>query len=67
MLFKAENDFGYAGFGGACPPKGDKPHHYQFKVWALKTEKIPVDSNSSGALVGYMLMPIKSQPRDNSL
>lgn len=33
----------------------DKPHHYQFKVWALKTDKIPVDSNSSGALVGYML------------
>ena len=30
-------------------------NHYQFKVWALKTEKIPVDSNSSGALVGYML------------
>ena len=26
-----------------------------FKVWALKTDKIPVDSNSSGALVGYML------------
>ncbi|MFH4410490.1 YbhB/YbcL family Raf kinase inhibitor-like protein, partial [Acinetobacter baumannii] len=28
---------------------------YQFKIWALKTDKIPVDSNSSGALVGYML------------
>ena len=27
----------------------------QFKIWALKTDKIPVDSNSSGALVGYML------------
>ncbi|HBI9587686.1 TPA: YbhB/YbcL family Raf kinase inhibitor-like protein [Escherichia coli] len=52
---QGRNDFGYAGFGGACPPKGDKPHHYQFKVWALKTDKIPVDSNSSGALVGYML------------
>ncbi|HFG8362733.1 TPA: YbhB/YbcL family Raf kinase inhibitor-like protein [Shigella sonnei] len=52
---QGRNDFGYAGFGGACPPKGDKPHHYQFKIWALKTDKIPVDSNSSGALVGYML------------
>ena len=58
---QGRNDFGYAGFGGACPPKGDKPHHYQFKIWALKTDKIPVDSNSSGALV-ICLMPIKLQP-----
>lgn len=52
---QGRNDFGYAGFGGACPPKGDKPHHYHFKVWALKTDKLPIDGNSSGALVGYML------------
>ncbi|QUY47645.1 kinase inhibitor [Serratia plymuthica] len=52
---QGRNDFGYAGFGGACPPKGDKPHHYHFKVWALKTDKLPLDGNSSGALVGYML------------
>ncbi|WP_407861289.1 kinase inhibitor [Escherichia coli] len=49
------NDFGYTGFGGACPPAGDKPHHYHFKVWALKVDKLPIDSNSSGALVGFML------------
>jgi hypothetical protein len=49
------NDFGYSGFGGACPPKGDKPHRYHFKVWALKTDHLPIDSNSSGALVGFML------------
>jgi len=52
---QGRNDFGYAGFGGACPPKGDKPHHYHFKVWALKTDKLPLDGNASGALVGYML------------
>ncbi|MFV4744712.1 kinase inhibitor [Citrobacter portucalensis] len=52
---QGRNDFGYAGFGGACPPKGDKPHHYHFKVWALKTESLPIDGSSSGALVGYML------------
>ncbi|MGL5007818.1 MAG: kinase inhibitor [Plesiomonas sp.] len=52
---QGRNDFGYAGFGGVCPPKGDKPHHYHFKIWALKTDKLPIDNNSSGALVGFML------------
>ncbi|ELM3722712.1 kinase inhibitor [Edwardsiella piscicida] len=52
---QGRNDFGYAGFGGACPPPGDKPHRYQFTVWALKTDKLPIDNASSGALVGFML------------
>ncbi|MCS2158530.1 kinase inhibitor [Scandinavium sp. H11S7] len=52
---QGRNDFGYAGFGGACPPAGDKPHPYQFTVWALKTDKLPTDNHSSGAMVGFML------------
>lgn len=52
---QGRNDFGYAGFGGACPPEGDKPHPYQFTVWALNVEKLPLDGNASGALVGFML------------
>ncbi|MCQ7060560.1 MULTISPECIES: kinase inhibitor [Citrobacter] len=52
---QGRNDFGYSGFGGACPPAGDKPHRYQFTVWALNTEMLPIDSNASGALVGFML------------
>lgn len=52
---QGRNDYGDVGFGGACPPKGDKPHHYHFKVWALKTDKLPIDGNASGALVGFML------------
>ncbi|QBJ32685.1 kinase inhibitor [Hafnia alvei] len=52
---QGRNDFGYAGFGGACPPTGDKPHAYRFTIWALKTDKLPIDNQSSGALVGFML------------
>ncbi len=52
---QGRNDFGSAQFGGACPPVGDKPHRYQFTVWALKVDKLPLDNQASGALVGYML------------
>ncbi|VEC76682.1 protein YbcL [Raoultella ornithinolytica] len=52
---QGRNDFGYAGFGGACPPPGDKPHHYHFTVWALNTPTLPIDAQASGALVGFML------------
>lgn len=52
---QGRNDFGYSGFGGACPLAGDKPHRYQITVWALDVDKLPVDKNASGALVGFML------------
>ncbi|MEQ9889571.1 kinase inhibitor [Pectobacterium zantedeschiae] len=54
-VVQGRNDFGYAGFGGACPPEGNKPHNYQFTVWALNVDKLPIDKNASGALVGFML------------
>jgi len=30
-----KNSFGQIGYGGPCPPKGDRPHHYRFTVSAL--------------------------------
>ena len=27
---QSRTDFGSPGYGGPCPPKGDKPHHYHF-------------------------------------
>lgn len=30
--------YGDAHYGGPCPPKGAKPHHYVFTVYALKDE-----------------------------
>lgn len=35
--------FGKSGFGGPCPPKGDKPHVYIFTIYALDTEKLEAD------------------------
>ncbi|WP_298609110.1 YbhB/YbcL family Raf kinase inhibitor-like protein [uncultured Thiothrix sp.] len=52
---QSRTDFGEAGFGGACPPQGDKPHHYQFTLYALKTNKLELTADAMPAMVGYML------------
>jgi Raf kinase inhibitor-like YbhB/YbcL family protein len=54
-MIQHRTDYGTAGFGGACPPKGDKAHRYQFKVFALDVERLDIDPESSAALVGYMI------------
>ncbi len=50
-----KNDFGKAGYGGPCPPRGDKPHHYEFTVYALKISKIPLDESTAAVSVSYYL------------
>ncbi len=50
-----ENDYGYKGFGGACPPQGHGVHHYTFTVHALKIDKLALPENASAALAGYMI------------
>ncbi|KAF3982360.1 MAG: YbhB/YbcL family Raf kinase inhibitor-like protein [Methylococcales symbiont of Hymedesmia sp. n. MRB-2018] len=52
---QSATSYGKAGFGGACPPQGDKPHQYIFTVYALKVSKLGLDENASPALVGYYL------------
>jgi len=49
------NDYGTAGFGGACPPKGDKPHRYIFTVYALDVEKLDVKGDTNDPVVGYYI------------
>ncbi len=55
---QGRTDFGKPGYGGPCPPSGSKPHRYVFKVFALK-DKVPLDSEASGALVGFYLNALK--------
>jgi Raf kinase inhibitor-like YbhB/YbcL family protein len=52
---QGRTDFGTPGFGGACPPPGNKPHRYIFTLHALKTDKIEVPPDATAALIGYMI------------
>ena len=48
-------DFGLPGYGGPCPPQGDKPHRYIFTLYALKVDQLSLKPEASGAMVGYYL------------
>ena len=54
---QSRTDFGAPGYGGPCPPPGDKPHHYHITVFALDVDKLPdaKDAQASAALVGFDL------------
>jgi len=52
---QVRTDYGTPGFGGACPPPGDRPHRYVFTVHALKVDRLDVPAGASPAMVGYFL------------
>jgi Raf kinase inhibitor-like YbhB/YbcL family protein len=52
---QSRTDFGKPGYGGPCPPAGDKPHRYEFTVYALKADRLPLDENAPAAMVGFYL------------
>ena len=54
---QSRTDFGTDGYGGPCPPQGDKPHHYIFTVYAVDEDKLQFakDHNVSAAVVGFEL------------
>ena len=48
-------DFGAPGYGGPCPPAGDKPHRYNFTLHALKVDKVDVPKGATASLAGFMV------------
>lgn len=52
---QSTTSFGTKGFGGGCPPKGNKPHQYVFTAYALKVAKLGLDKDATPALVGFYL------------
>ena len=52
---QTRTDFGAPGYGGPCPPMGDKPHRYVLTLYALDVDKLDVPDDASGALVGFNL------------
>jgi Raf kinase inhibitor-like YbhB/YbcL family protein len=54
---QTRTDFGTPGYGGPCPPQGDKPHHYHFTVFAVDEDKLQFaqSDQASAALVGFEL------------
>ena len=51
-----QNDFGKAGYGGPCPPKGHGPHRYFFKLHALG---VPTLGLPAGITRAELLQAIK--------
>ena len=50
------NDFGFVGFGGACPPPNSAPHNYKITVYALDVDTLGVPADGSPALAGYYIL-----------
>ncbi|HTV34449.1 MAG TPA: YbhB/YbcL family Raf kinase inhibitor-like protein [Methylocella sp.] len=43
----ATNDFGRAGYGGPCPPRGHGVHHYHFRLLALSVTSLGIHKLAS--------------------
>ena len=49
---QGRTDYGTVGYGGPAPPPGP-PHHYHFRLYALKVEKLDLPTDASAAMIGF--------------
>ena len=52
---QTRTDFGAPGYGGPCAPEGDHPHRYIFTLHAVGLETLPVEADTSAAVIGFLL------------
>ena len=52
---QTRTDFGAPGYGGPCSPEGDHPHRYIFTLHAVGLETLPVEADTSAAVIGFLL------------
>jgi Raf kinase inhibitor-like YbhB/YbcL family protein len=52
---QTRTDYGAPGYGGPCPPAGDHPHRYLFTVYAVGVDSLPVEGDTSAAVIGFQL------------
>jgi Raf kinase inhibitor-like YbhB/YbcL family protein len=52
---QTRTDVGKPGYIGPCPPVNDHPHRYIFTIFAVSQEKLPVEADTSAAIVGFNL------------
>lgn len=55
---QAVNDFGRRGYGGPCPPPGDRPHRYVFRLAALR-DRIEAPPTARAAEIRRLAAPLE--------
>lgn len=56
---QAINDFGKPGYGGPCPPKGDPPHSYHFRLSALRERIVSAGPGASCTEIIALARPLE--------
>jgi len=57
-FMQAINVFGRPGYGGPCPPPGDSPHAYHFRVSALSEEIVSAAPSASCLEIQTLARPM---------
>ena len=52
---QGRTDYGSVGYGGPAPPPG-KPHHYYFRLYALKVPKLDIPADATAAYIGFNVL-----------